>query len=47
MLGYSPPSLPLIVHCPYYLVAKETFQERNHLARAIRVTKVPNRRVSE
>ena len=41
------PVLCLTLHCPYYLVTKETSQERNHLARATRVTKMPNRRVSE
>ena len=37
----------LSLYYPCYLVLTRTFQERSHLARAIRVTKVPNRRVSE
>lgn len=40
-------TLCLSLSCPCYLVAMGTLQERNHLARAIRVTEVPNRRVSE
>lgn len=38
----------LILRRPYYLAAGEIFEDRSHLARAIRVTKVPYRRsVSE